>query len=84
MDIGNVLISSTPSDVLTSLTRLFEVNIHSFNHSLKMAIIHGSIVKGGFIPGYSDIDIQFWLSSSLTFFIFFNFYILIFSIKKLN
>ncbi|MHA1911176.1 MAG: hypothetical protein ACTSYA_05715 [Candidatus Kariarchaeaceae archaeon] len=64
MDIGSVLISSTPSIVLDSLSKLVDANIRSFDHSLKMVIIHGSIVKGGFIPGYSDIDIQFWLSSS--------------------
>ena len=64
MDIGSVLISTTTSDVITSLNKLVEANIHSFDQSLQMAIIHGSIVKGGFIPGYSDIDVQFWLSSS--------------------
>ncbi len=64
MDIGNVLISSTPPDVLASLAKLVDANVRSFDQSLKMTIIHGSIVKGGFIPGYSDIDIQFWLSSS--------------------
>jgi predicted nucleotidyltransferase len=64
MDIGNVLISSTPPDFLLSLSKLVDANVHSFSQSLKMVIIHGSIVKGGFIPGYSDVDIQFWLSAS--------------------